>query len=83
MGDVLYGCECDCDQHPHGAANAPVAFEVTRDGKRMKVCTRCDFSTDKDKLWLFDKSTPSGPFIEFDALGAVCIALKLDEQVTA
>lgn len=83
MSDVIYGCECVCENHAEGAEAAPVAWEVTRDGERVKLCTRCAFSYDKDKLPLFDKNTPSGPFLEFDALGAMIVALEVGNQVEA
>lgn len=69
--DTTFGCECRC----HGAGNQiPVAFIINRKGHEIKVCTKCDLSSDVYVARLFDKDTLLGPFIEHDALGAFCIA---------
>lgn len=73
-------CECDGPTCCHG--RGPAAFEVTRDGKRMKVCTRCDLTSDGDKKLLVTRDMPAKLFFDFDPLGALCIAfneIKKDE----
>lgn len=68
------GCECrgggcQCDEKV-----GPAAWSVVRDGKTMKVCTRCDFSEDKPtRKFLGDLNTNMAPFWEYDVLGAFCI----------
>lgn len=84
--------EKDKSRYPHGrcecpeptarccGGSGPVAHEVTRDGKRLRLCTRCDFSTDTNKKLLVTGTEPVGLYLEFDALGAFVIAMTLSEQ---
>lgn len=78
--DIIYGCECPCNNHINGADKTPVAFIIERNGKEMKVCTRCDLTSDKKIARLFDRDTLMQPFMEFDALGAVCLGIFLDDK---
>lgn len=71
--EIIYGCDCVCSNHSNGAENAPCAFLVERNGKQMKVCTRCDLTSDQNKVRLFDTETIFKPFFEFDPLGALCL----------
>lgn len=84
MGDdVPRGCECDCggELSQCGGVSAPVAFEVTRDGERIKVCTRCELPSDTDEKVLVDLHTPVEPYIEYDALGALAVSGELGKKV--
>ena len=46
LGDAIASCECrDGCQCEHRAG--PAAYEVARNGKTMRVCTRCDFASDR------------------------------------
>jgi len=76
---ITYGCDCQCSNHI-GYDKVPAAFLIERDGKEMKVCTRCDLSRDKYLARLFDAETEMGPFSEFDILGAFCIAGMVDDE---
>lgn len=73
--DIQYGCDCDCDNHPNSAAKTPVWILVERNGKQLRLCTRCDLSTDKKLARLASKAMPIEPFIEFHAFGALCLLL--------
>ena len=63
---------CQCERNP-----GPAAFVVTRNGKDVKVCTKCDLSSDRaTKRSLFTMETPLEPYRRWDALGAFCIAMR-------
>ena len=70
-----FGCECkDCDPISECAHScAPIAFSVERNGKTIKVCTRCDLSTDKNKKLLVTMKMEMSWFFDYDALGAFCL----------
>lgn len=73
---------CECDTGVVGGCclgDGPAAVEVTRDGKQMRLCTRCDLSTDLDKKVLVTKEDDFAVYVEFDALGALCLAGRLEE----
>lgn len=75
-------CEC-ADGMPGGCCmgRGPAAFEVLRDGKKMRVCTRCDFSSDEPTRKLLVRGTdPMSIYSDFDGLGALCLAFMLSEQ---
>ena len=78
---VQFGCECkDCGimcECTHSCA--PVWKIVERKGKQIKVCTRCDLSTDKTIKLLVDEKTPIKPFMDYDALGAFCIIGEIEK----
>ncbi len=77
--EITYGCDCDCGNHQgRDRATVPVAFLVERDGKQMKVCTRCDISSDKRLSRLFDGETPFTEFFDFDPLSIV-LTLYVDD----
>lgn len=78
--EIIYGCDCICSNHINGADKTPVAFLIERDGKEMKVCTRCDLSSDKHIANLFDETTEMQPFAEHDALGLFCMPGRLLEK---
>jgi hypothetical protein len=67
------GCQC-------AIIAGPVAFEVERDGRKLKVCTRCDLSSDAGKRLLVTKGDPIAPYQNHDPLGALVIALELASQ---
>lgn len=78
-----YGvCECSGGLIGLGCCGGtgPAAFSVVRDGKRIRVCTRCDLSRDEDKRLLVKKTDMAEPFQSFDALGFFCILGKLSEE---
>ena len=41
--------DCDCNGWQCCNGRGIAVFQVMRDGKKMKVCTRCDLSSDTDK----------------------------------
>lgn len=75
-----YGyCECEnkigcC----HGMG--PAAHEVTRDGKRLRLCTRCDLNSDLDKVLLVTEEDRGDVFFDFDPLGGFLIIAALAER---
>ncbi len=61
------GCQC-------ALVPGPAAFTVEREGKTMKVCTRCDFDSDrKTRVLLLQSSGSMEPYMKYDFLGALCI----------
>jgi len=75
--------ECECRNGCQCAARpGPAAFTVVRDGVTMKVCTRCDFSSDRptQKL-LVTKDDDASVFSDYDILGAFVLAGMLDGAV--
>lgn len=79
--DIIYGCECKCGVHERiDAETAPVAYLVEREGRTLKVCTRCDLSSDTRVARLFDRSTHSDSFMEYDPLGAMAMLGQLDSE---
>jgi hypothetical protein len=81
--NVVRGCQCDCGNHSCGADLAPVFLLVERDGKEMRVCSRCDLTSDKKLARLVTKVMPIQPFVDFDILGAMCIPKYFDLPVEA
>lgn len=79
---LQFGCECqDCNIYSNcGKSIAPVTKLVERNGKRIKVCSRCDLSSDKLIKLLVNKNTPAKALIDYDALGAMCIMSEISEQ---
>lgn len=79
--EVIYGCACtDCRVHAERPAEtAPVAYTVVRGGKQFNVCTRCNLSDDEIVALLVNRETPAGPFVEYDAIGAVCLCSRMNE----
>lgn len=79
--EIVRGCECNfnCMNCPPGNDH-PVAFLVERDGKELKVCTRCDLSRDIYITKLFDEKTPINPFITYDPLGAMVMTMITDDK---
>lgn len=82
--EIEYGCECrdDCLIHRGDAASAPVAYLVKRHTEFLKVCTRCQLSNDTVVRILVNRDTNAHAFVEYDALGAMCLLLRFqsDEQ---
>lgn len=70
------GCDCDCANHE--TAMAPVYVLVLRDGKELRLCSRCDLSTDIKLARLVSKAMPAKPFFDFDDMGAFCIPLLFE-----
>ena len=70
--------ECECRQGCQCAGvPGPAAELITRDGKRMRVCTRCTLPGDSEREWLLTEESPSEPFASYDALGFFCAAMHL------
>ena len=69
---ITYGCDCICTNHTYCKA-IPAAFLIERSGKQMKVCTRCDLTSDKKIARLFDSSTLMKEFFDYDPLGGFCV----------
>lgn len=69
------GCQCD---HKAG----PAALSVVRDGKPLKVCTRCFFMSDEDSKPLASKGASLKTFFDYDILGAMVLSDMVDELPT-
>ena len=77
--DLPHGlCECR-DNHGAAGCRGPAAWLVTRDGLKLRLCTRCDLSGDRDKVLLVVGSDPLQPYSSYDSLGALSISLHLSE----
>lgn len=78
---ALIDCECNGSMCCGGRGIA--VFEVTRKGKKLKICTRCDLSTDKKtrRILPYVKNIPAKKLIDFDALGAMCLAFDLQDSL--
>lgn len=72
-------CECPHASHECCGGRGPAVFEVTRDGKKLKLCTRCDFSSDKKRL-IVDGEYPLKTLVDFDPLGAFVVAGMLQKD---
>lgn len=67
------GCQCE-------VAPGPAAYTVVRDGKTMKVCTRCDFTSDRPtKKQLVKPVDNMEVFERYDSLGAFCLTMHFEE----
>lgn len=75
----IIDCECD-GSHCCGGRGIAV-FSVRRDRKTLRVCTNCDLSGDKHKKILrYVKNIPAKMLIDFDALGAICLANYIKDK---
>ena len=71
------GCQCE-----HRAG--PAACEVARNGKTMRVCTRCDFASDRPtRRLLVTRDDDATSYYDWDVLGFVCISHALSEPETS
>lgn len=76
---TIIDCECEGNICCYGRGIA--VFEVVREGKKIKVCTRCDLRSDKNqKILKYVKRLDAGKLIEFDSLGAVCLARYIRDK---
>ncbi len=78
-----YGvCECqDCVSGINPCqGRGPAAFEVTRNGVRLKVCTFCDIRSDQDKRLLVKPTDDLGIFQAYDDLGHYCLVDMLKSE---
>lgn len=74
---------CECDGAMCCRGYGPAAFSVVRDGKAMKVCTKCDLSSDTNKVLLVKKTDKTKIWMDYDPLGAMCIMFKLQESLAS
>ena len=72
-------CECPTASGLCCGGCGPIAYEVTRNGKRLRLCTRCDLPGDIDRVLLVSTGEPADLYWRFDALGAFCILGELRE----
>ncbi len=71
---------CECDGPTCCGGRGPAAFRVTRGGKSMLLCTRCNLSSDTEKVLLVTSHDKASVYADFDALGAMCILLGLFKE---
>ena len=78
MSKFTHG-ECECRNGCRCACYAgPAAYEVIRNGKTMKVCTRCDLSSDvATRKLLVTEDESGGEYGRWDSLGLFCILGEL------
>ncbi len=73
--------ECECRQGCQcQGVPGPAAEEITRDGKRLRVCTRCTLPEDTDRVWLVTKDSPADVFMNYDTLGFFVIIGHLSSE---
>ena len=66
--------DCECDGSSCCGGRGIAVFRIKREGKTMKVCTRCDTSDDTDrKILKYVKKIPAKKLMDFDALGTFCL----------
>lgn len=73
VGSGNYGL-CACDKCPENwcAGRGPAAFEVTRDGCTMNVCSRCTLLGDAITL-LIRKDEDLTPYLAWDPFQALVL----------
>lgn len=72
-----YG-RCACDGSMCCGGRGPAVYQVVRNGKTIRLCTKCDLSSDSDKTLLVRKTDKTAKILmDFDALGAFCIVNDL------
>lgn len=78
--EVVYGCECNSEvclvHRERDADTAPVIKLVKRNGKKIKVCSRCDLRSDKLIKWLVTQKHSFKPYFDYDPL-----VIGLGEQI--
>lgn len=78
--DIIRGCECTKSCGIHGPDNdAPCFAIVERNGVTIRICTRCQLSSDKKVALLVDAETAAQPFQDYDILGYFCLLHYLIE----
>lgn len=78
MKTFPYGT-CQCPTGMAGGCcggHGPAAFEVERDGKTIRVCTKCDLSSDKNKVLLVKESDDKKIFIKHDAWAIIAFGSR-------
>ena len=73
---------CQCDGPTCCQGRGPAAYRVEREGRTMRVCTKCDLSSDANKTLLVTEKDKADVWMEFDALGAFRIMHELQEART-
>ena len=72
-------CECNDDSCLKCGGRGPAAWSVVREGRPMRVCTRCWFSTDTARTPLVTSDEDAEPYQTWDPLGALHLCLALDD----
>lgn len=73
--------DCECNGPTCCGGRGIAVFEVERESKKMKVCTKCDFGDDKGKKILkYVTKIPTKKLFDFDTLGAICLANYISEK---
>lgn len=83
--DFRYGkCECVHGSCPCSISAGPAVFTVIREGRTMRVCTKCDLSTDRATRILLVQGEDPVTFLDtlmaWDALGGWCVLAELQER---
>lgn len=75
--DFPYG-ECECRQGCQCEVEAgPALFNIVRDKKPMKVCSKCTISGDSDRSFLFQREDSIAPFVKYDNEGVMLLTVGI------
>ena len=78
------GCDChDCNGLKCGLRIAPTAYLVERDGRVLRVCTRCLLESDRVIEILADENARYEVYEQYDSLGAIQLVAKLTARAYA
>ena len=73
-------CECrECDNDNCGG-RGPAAYAISRDGKRLLVCTRCICTGDEVLETLVTTRAELEECSEWDQLGGSCLSQELEAK---
>jgi len=70
-------CECAPCRAGWCGGRGPAAYEVRRDGKVLRVCTKCTLFRDNYQKLLVKPGDPIEPFEAWDELGTMRIQSEL------
>lgn len=73
--------DCECDGPMCCGGKGIAVFQVVRNGKKIRVCTRCDLGGDTQKKILrYVLKIPTKKLVDFDALGAFCLSSYIQDK---
>lgn len=86
MTDIIYGCECVGKCHVHSvwgydSINAPIIRTAVRNGKDIKLCSRCTNDGEKLVKIHIDEDTDLMPFFNYDPCVAGAPELRGNKKI--
>jgi hypothetical protein len=74
--------DCECNGTTCCGGRGIAVYEVVRSGKKIKLCTKCDLPSDRKtrRILPYVKDIPAKKLINFDPLGAMCLAFDLADK---